>query len=942
MSNPIFSTLRQTPLSSTMRQCPFCDKEGLKILPLRHSAFCSDDGEALATAPDIGLGEEFPLEKARLTARMMREGYLYILIDQMGLLFWKAYFVTADARLFAFAVDSPPSRSTGFSCYRDSTNPDTSLVSIEQPEQVHSTWWLFTPDPLSERKLDEYKANREPMARDGKLQAFSPAAWINGDRSQAFSLEAGALNDWVAEYVALKEGNAAFGSELLRQPFRPLAKDALTPDYAGLPNTPLNDTALSTCIQRPRLEALRDAVAEQDGVGLVMRDALGVVQELNAWRNAAMEGLEPWMNRERDGVSNRWRFQVASRLIEVREELKAHRIQQAEDRLDAPMENEEADTVFEALYPDQNEARRDAYIEREARRLPWRGETAQYLQELEIRERAWELYPDTGEEARAAARERAKAMQRQVIGEDALERRRQRAALAAERVFEPLDMDEAQGVLDEFDVEASACEKKMEERVQDHLIVLQSPYVLNALHAYDDVDLPRGWAFALQVALCTLGMEACESGDRLISEWAQDIAIAEENLFWRAYGLNQEALLGDMRAALAEAKAQAEATSPDLRGAAAILAAIGNEAKRAGQVIDAFDAANQVLDEAERGSSALDWFSQSQMGVLTVWYSQAAKKIFNSAMPSQADHVMASVLVRAMNWRMGKLAIELRMHEMAQQETVIDLNRSRSQIQWRIRRSIQAELEAGKIGNFYALRIGVIVALIEAANLFFKAQEFPEGKRQKAEFAAAALGTLAVSLELMYAGAEWTMTRYSSRSLTHRVAAAWGGGLRLYGGLLGATGGIIGVALDAVDGYDALKRGRVALAGAYTMRSLSTLALSALGLGVALSASGPYLKVLVQRTGSTAVKQALVLLHKLTQVMAQRAVLVFMRTWLMRMGWVALAVSAIIWLLEPDAIEKWSEKSVFKKDRSAQQKRYENEIEEIAELEAAFTQVVAH
>src|SRR5690625_2878679 len=163
MSNPIFSTLRHTPLSSTIRQCPFCDKEGLKILPLRHSAFCSDDGEALAAAPDVGLGEEFSLANARLTARMMREGYLYVLVDQLGLLFWKAYFVSSDARLYAFPVDSPPPRSTGFSCYRDATDPDTSLVSIERPEQVHATWWLFTPDPLTVRKLEEYKAEREAM-----------------------------------------------------------------------------------------------------------------------------------------------------------------------------------------------------------------------------------------------------------------------------------------------------------------------------------------------------------------------------------------------------------------------------------------------------------------------------------------------------------------------------------------------------------------------------------------------------------------------------------------------------------------------------------------------------------------------------------------------------------------------------------------------------------
>ena len=940
MSNPILYTLRQTPLSAALDQCPFCDKEGLKILPLRHSAFCSDDASALATAPDVGLGEDFSLDKARLTARMMREGYLYILIERMGLLYWKAYFVTADARLYAFPADAPPPRTTAFSCYRDAANPNTSLVSIEQPKQVHATWWLFTPDPLTARKLDEYKANREALSGEGKLQTFSPSAWMSGETSQPFSLTADAINDWVAEYVALKEGKAEFGSELARQPFRPLHKDPLTHDYASLPDAPWDEAILSEWMQRPRLEALRHAVIEQGGAALVLRDALGVVQELNAWRNAAMEGVEPWLNRELGGVSNRWRFQVASRLLEVREELKAHRIQQAEDQLDAPMKDERADAVFEALHPDRNKAQRDAYIRRETQRLPWRGESAQYLAELEINERAWELYPDTGEAAREVGRERAMAMQREVIGEDAIKRRRDRAARAAERIFQPLEMDEAQRVVDEFDVEAAACMKKMEERVEDHLTVLQSAYVLDALHAYDDQDLPRGWAFALQVALCTLGMEACAAGDRLVSEWSRDVEIAEGNLFWRAYSLNQERLIDDMRAALAEAKAQAESTPPDLRGAAAVLAAIGGEAKRARRVISAFEEANQVLNEAESGSASLDWFARPQMGVLMGWYAQAAKGIFNTGMPSRTDHVMASVLVRAMNWRMGKLATELRMHEMAQQGKTVDFNRSRAQIQARIRMSVQAELEAGKIGNFYALRAGAIVAVLEAANLWFKAQEFPEGNRQRAEFAAAALGTLAVGLEVMHTGAEWTMARHSPRSLTHRVAAAWGGGLRLYGGFLGAAGGLVGFLLDARSAKTQFGHNRRLLAAAYLTRGVAVLSASALSFGVALSGSGPYLRTLIERTGSHALKRALAALDVLARTLARRALLVFMRTWLARVGWVMLAVSAIIWILEPDAIEKWSDKSVFRKSPSGQRVKFESEIAELAELEAAFAQLV--
>ena len=96
----------------------------------------------------------------------------------------------------------------------------------------------------------------------------------------------------------------------------------------------------------------------------------------------------------------------------------------------------------------------------------------------------------------------------------------------------------------------------------------------------------------------------------------------------------------------------------------------------------------------------------------------------------------------------------------------------------------------------------------------------------------------------------------------------------------------------------------------------------------------------MQRTANEALKRFLAVLQVFAQKLAQRAVLVFMRTWLARLGWVTLAVSAIIWILEPDAMEKWSDKSVFRKDKSGQRKKFENEMEELAELEAAFAQMV--
>ncbi|MDD1969321.1 hypothetical protein NPS29_28710, partial [Pseudomonas putida] len=114
----------------------------------------------------------------------------------------------------------------------------------------------------------------------------------------------------------------------------------------------------------------------------------------------------------------------------------------------------------------------------------------------------------------------------------------------------------------------------------------------------------------------------------------------------------------------------------------------------------------------------MDWLARTQVGVLMGWYAQMAKGVFTYAAPNRADKAMAHVLVTAMNWRLGKFAPQLQLEELADAKTPKSLNTARAQLQVRVRRSVQMELESGKIGNFYALRLGVITGLYEAFQLY--------------------------------------------------------------------------------------------------------------------------------------------------------------------------------------------------------------------------------
>jgi hypothetical protein len=315
-----------------------------------------------------------------------------------------------------------------------------------------------------------------------------------------------------------------------------------------------------------------------------------------------------------------------------------------------------------------------------------------------------------------------------------------------------------------------------------------------------------------------------------------------------------------------------------------------------------------------------------------------AKGIFTYGAPNRADRAMAHVLVTAMNWRLGRFGPQLQLEELAEAKTPKSLNTARAQLQVRVRRSVQTELEAGKLGNFYALRIGVITGLYEAFQLYYKAQAMPNGDKEKAEFAASMLATVSASLGLMQTGAEWTVKHYGVETATGRIASAWGAGLKLYGGLLGAVGGVIGAVLDYQSVSAERRKERLLLATAYGARAVVVGGVTLLSLGIAISGSGPYLRLMMNRVGSTVLLEILRILEGIASFLAKEAVLAGMRAWLARLPWAALAISVIVWLLEPKAIEKWCEKSVFRKDKT--DKGFKTATHELVDLELAFKKMV--
>lgn len=895
MTNPLVKDVLQRYPRCKEGECRHCDRADMVVLPLRYDAFCSDDARAMEAIaelpPQLGAGVAgIPLSGPRYVPRLLREAWLYVLVQRPGLTSWQAYYVRPDAILVEFPAAVPPPRATGEpGCRRMAESGYAMTVKLERPEEIEQTWWLFTPDPLSEAKLDEYRANADAYAAMGRLQTFSPQRWLQGERGLAHTLDAEALAEAVPEFAvvgrppgmpASAPAPFALAGALERQAWPPLRDAMAEPDPAG--------SLLGW--HRPRLQKAQDVLA--DGPAFVLHDPLGITQALNAWRNVAWEGMQPWLQAEDEhGISNEWKWLVASELRQVHEGIRQHRVEMAETRAER-RRREEAEHALRGF--------RDP-------RIKWMmGEAAAEGIRTAIED------AHVSDPLGVHAQRRARA--------------RQHAEASMERYAALLDGSH-QAILDGFEVRAAECEPTVAERVDDHLAWLRSDALQHALHAYDRDDFRRGWAFVVQASLAMLGMEGTEAGRAQLAAWWADESAPEDNLAWRTYALNQERLLQGARAALAEMAATPAST--DWHTLAIDATATGRD------LIATFALADVALAEVEM-AGRVPWFRGSWMGLMMGWYAQFGRALFGALAPGRITRGTGTALTRLLQARMGRLATELRFEELHAATEKLSITRVRSQLNRRIREAVEREIEAGPKGQGYRLRLVTALATLESAHLLLKASDVERIDSQvAAELAAAGLAVMGGSLQLITVAGEWVGRGFSPRTQTARAAAIWTGGMGLTGGFLMGTAGIVMAWVDWGRGNEAFGQDRHGLGYAYLARAVAVASATAFGTTATFAASGPFLQMMAKRTTISFFRTAFETGARFTiYLSARQSLMLFLRVVGPKLGWAAFGVSALLWLLTPDAFEKWCERSAFRLDKS--KKGYADMGGELSELQVAF------
>jgi len=197
------------------------------------------------------------------------------------------------------------------------------------------------------------------------------------------------------------------------------------------------------------------------GIAIVVEDAIGITQDLNAWRNAGLEHLKGWLETTtpgaepgQPGISNERKVLVAQAFTQLHAEFSERKV--------GALLSRHTQTLRELLTDGEQSLPPGQPRE-------WWAQTREGILEVEAQFKRKDL------EARAATGEFAKAFE--------------------ERYLPRVDLPAMHVQLGWFETVSREAQRQADARAGDHLMWLQHPRLLAALDLYDQEDLTSGLCF---------------------------------------------------------------------------------------------------------------------------------------------------------------------------------------------------------------------------------------------------------------------------------------------------------------------------------------------------------------------------------------------------------------------------------------------------------------
>ncbi|QEM82962.1 T6SS effector BTH_I2691 family protein [Halomonas binhaiensis] len=202
--------------NKTIAECPYCQKKGLPILPLRYAITRTDGGNREAVGPALsgpfgdGVTDIALPDGQAYTLRLVRGGYLYVFNETRGS--WSGYVVTEKGYLFPYvteikhdvllrldpnkaqgSIDSrlqPPTQDEEFTC---TSNPEHHYpgrcITIPNAEQADNIYLAFSDTAWTKRVWKEHATNAQicdsGLKRRDHMRRLSLTAWRGGSAKHA-------------------------------------------------------------------------------------------------------------------------------------------------------------------------------------------------------------------------------------------------------------------------------------------------------------------------------------------------------------------------------------------------------------------------------------------------------------------------------------------------------------------------------------------------------------------------------------------------------------------------------------------------------------------------------------------------------------------------------------------------------------------------------------
>lgn len=937
------------------KDCKHCEKKGLLVQVLRYCAVVADDAAALADVPalpgKLGKGvTDLGLAHAKYGARLLREGYLYVLTERADIKSWEGHMVLSSGQLYGFPVDTPPVIKPEPLCNRDQTSMHAYMVGIRNAHEVPNAWFLFAPSALTPAKLKDYKTNAAAYAAQGKMQHFSPKAWLAKTTNQPHTLLADELHKNVIEYVLYHQQKGAHASPLGKAMGQQLFP-AHTMAFTG---EPANDKGEFPGM----LGNIHTTLKRNGGAVLVVNDHIGITQELNDFRNAPLEGLQSYLAAEDQfGASNQQRLQIYEAIQEVK-------------------------TGFEKGVVDNTQAFLDQHRQSSDQWFARRRNQAKTLRNMGRISDADAIEKDikgdliTREKNYKAWLEKSKLEGREKWRSN------------YENRLDTAEMDRFKKTLDAHTRNAFAEGNK---RALDHLKWFESGRLVDAFDVYDDKEQKSGFNFAIESSICSLGLSGCKIGEAKIDEWIRADSIDRKNLYMRGFYHNQQELI----AAAKQAYSDIRAAAAPVESASEISAALMLKASKG--LVDGFKKTDSAFDEWVRNQnqefskkwikpSTLGTASKQQFGLELILFHKASeitRTVFRKGVGGTFDKALTAKLSGLLYARLGETAGKLRYDELMlkiDRSKLVDGYKGRTadrnkelaerkargkattqtskqiapsladlvaDAQQKNKTSIKLEqlVDNGSppTNNYHQARIGVVLGCIEMIGLGEKLTHAKMDTKSALEIGGSVMAVGSIVLDVYYSATKSIreIEPYRNISAINKGADIVRGGLKLGAGVLGMGAGVCGAILDFQKRKDEKDE---TLWWIYTLRAGTGFISASFTMAAAFSYSAPLCKHMANGYAKHQLRyRALFAAGELAGKLALRVRLL---VWVARLNWIGLAltVAEIGYLYFKDNdLQNWCEKSVFRKEkksvtwvgRSVVNEKYPNAMKELEELEKA-------